>query len=79
MKVKKGMASSGKLSAPSSSFCDRMVVSTWPCATISAAPHTSSAKAIGRPSAIAPSSEKVKTAMVMPCPPRRRAASLRIR
>ena len=34
--MKNGIASSGKLSAPSSSFCDRMVASIWPCATIRA-------------------------------------------
>ena len=33
---------------------------------IRATPHTISAKAIGMPSAMAPSSEKVKTAMVIP-------------
>lgn len=66
--MKKGIASKGKLSAPSTSFCDRMVVSIWPWVTIRAAPQTSSEKAIGRPSAMAPKSVTAKMATVMAWP-----------
>jgi hypothetical protein len=41
--MKKGTASSGKLSAPLIRFCARIWVSNWPSQAISATPHTSSA------------------------------------
>ena len=63
--MKKGTASSGKLSAPLMTFCARICASNMSMCHISAAPHSSREKAIGMPSAMAPSSEKRKTAMVM--------------
>ena len=59
------MAISGKLSAPLMTFCATIWESNMPIVLISATPQTISAKAIGMPSAMAPSSEKVKTAIVM--------------
>ncbi len=59
------MAISGKLSAPLMMFCATICESNMLIVLISATPQMISAKAIGMPSAMAPSSEKVKTAMVM--------------
>src|SRR6185369_433479 len=66
--MKKGTAINGKLSAPLMMFCATICESKMSSECISAMPHTISAKAIGMPSAIAPSSETVKTAMVMAGP-----------
>src|SRR5262245_59123430 len=63
--MKNGTAISGKLSAPLMMFCATICESKMSSECISAMPHTISAKAIGMPSAIAPSSEKVNTAIVM--------------
>ena len=63
--MKNGMAISGKLSAPLMTFCATIWASNMSIVLISATPQTISAKAIGMPSAMAPSSEKVKTAIVM--------------
>ena len=46
-------------------FCATIWESNIPIVLISATPQMISANAIGMPSAIAPSSEKVKTAMVI--------------
>ena len=46
-------------------FCATIWESNMSIVLISATPQMISAKAIGMPSAMAPSSEKVKTAMVM--------------
>src|SRR5215218_6176227 len=63
--MKKGTASSGKLLAPSITFCARICASNMFMCHISAAPQASRAKAIGTPSAMAPSSEPRKMVMVM--------------
>jgi hypothetical protein len=63
--MKNGTAISGKLSAPLMTFWATIWASNRSCWYISATPHSSSAKAIGMPSAMAPSSEPMKTAMVM--------------
>ena len=65
--MKNGTAISGKLSAPLMMFCATICESKMSSQCISATPHTISANAIGIPSAIAPSSENVKTAMVIGC------------
>ena len=62
---KKGTAISGKLSAPLMMFCAMIWESKMSRCTISAMPHTINAYAMGIPSAIAPSSDSRKTAMVM--------------
>ena len=62
--MKNGTAISGKLSAPLMMFCATICESKMSSECISAMPHTISANAIGMPSAIAPSSENVKIAMV---------------
>ena len=69
--MKNGIAISGKLSAPLMTFCATIWESNMPIVLISATPQMISAKAIGMPSAMAPSSEKVKTAMVMRSAPSR--------
>ena len=63
--MKKGTASSGKLLAPSMVFCARICASNMSMCHISAAPQASSEKAMGTPSAMAPSSAPRKMAMVM--------------
>src|ERR1700710_1463498 len=63
--MKNGIAISGKLSAPLMMFCATIWESNIPTVLISATPQTIRANAIGMPSAMGPSSEKVKTAMVM--------------
>ena len=63
--MKKGMAISGKLSAPLMTFCATIWASNMSIVLIRATPQTISAKAIGMPSAMAPSSDKVKTAIVI--------------
>src|SRR4029079_7553534 len=63
--MKKGIAISGKLSAPLMMFCATIWESNIPIVLIRPTTQTSRAKAIGMPSAMAPSSEKVKTAIVM--------------
>src|ERR1700704_4788640 len=63
--MKNGIAINGKLSAPLMMFCATIWESNIPTVLIRATPQTIRANAIGMPSAIAPSSEKVKTAMVM--------------
>ena len=62
--MKKGTAIRGKLSAPLMMFWATIWESKISSECISATPQTISANAIGMPSAIAPSSEKVKTASV---------------
>src|ERR1043165_8283035 len=66
--MKNGTAMSGKLSAPLMMFwatiCEAKICSEC----ISAMPQTISANAIGMPSAMAPSREKVNTARVTPDP-----------
>src|SRR5438552_17267168 len=62
--MKNGTAISGKLSAPLMMFCATIWESKTLSECINATPHTISANAIGMPSAMAPSSEKVKTASV---------------
>ncbi|MGY4481938.1 hypothetical protein ACVWWR_001129 [Bradyrhizobium sp. LM3.2] len=59
------MAISGKLSAPLMTFCATICASNMSIVLIRATPQMRSAKAIGMPSAMAPSSENVKTAIVM--------------
>src|ERR1700759_4732432 len=63
--MKNGTAISGKLSAPLMMFWATIWESKTSSECISATPQTISAKAIGMPSAIAPSREKVKTASVI--------------
>src|SRR5262245_21127152 len=63
--MKNGTAISGKLSAPLMIFCATICESKMSSECISATPQTIRAKAIGIPSAMAPSRETVKTAMVM--------------
>src|ERR1700710_1279720 len=63
--MKNGIAISGKLSAPLMIFCATIWESNIPIVLINATPQMISANAMGIPSAIAPSSEKVKTAMVI--------------
>src|SRR3954468_2861041 len=63
--MKKGTASSGKLLAPSMVFCARICASNMFMCHISAAPQASSEKAMGTPSAMAPSRDPRKMAMVM--------------
>src|SRR3954468_20187119 len=63
--MKNGIAINGKLSAPLRTFWATIWESNIPIVLISATPQTIRANAIGMPSAMAPSSEKVKTAMVM--------------
>src|SRR4029077_13272313 len=63
--MKKGIAISGKLSAPLMMFCATIWESNIPTVLIRATPQTIRANAIGMPNAMAPSNEKVKTAMVM--------------
>ena len=65
--MKKGTAISGKLSAPLMMFCATICELKILSECISAMPQTTSANAIGMPSAIAPSREKVKTASVTLC------------
>src|SRR5262245_53760235 len=72
--MKNGTAISGKLSAPLMMFCATICESKMSSECISATPHTIRAKAIGIPSAIAPSSESVQTAIVMACRARRTLA-----
>ena len=67
--MKNGTAISGKLSAPLMMFWATICESKTSSECISATPHTISANAIGMPSAMAPSSEKVKTASVTSGPP----------
>ncbi len=62
--MKNGTAISGKLSAPLMMFWATICESKISSECISATPQTISANAIGMPSAIAPSREKVKTAIV---------------
>src|SRR4029079_3931538 len=69
--MKNGTAISGKLSAPLMMFWATICESKTFSECISATPHTISANAIGMPSAMAPSSEKVKTASVTQGPPAR--------
>src|SRR5436190_23076135 len=64
--MKNGTAISGKLSAPLMMFWATIWESKMSSECISATPQTISANAIGMPSAIAPSKEKVKTASVTP-------------
>ena len=74
--MKNGTAISGKLSAPLMMFCAMICESKMSSECIKATPHTIRAKAMGIPSAIAPSSESVKTAMVtrgLACRAERRA------
>ena len=66
--MKNGIAISGKLSAPLMMFCATIWASNMPIVVINATPQTISANAIGMPSAIAPSKERAKTAMVMSAP-----------
>ena len=66
--MKNGAAISGKLSAPLIRFCAMICASIMLSWYMSAAPQTSSANAIGMPSAMAPSSENRKTAMVTGSP-----------
>ena len=66
--MKNGTAISGKLSAPLMMFWATICESKMSSECISATPQTISANAIGMPSAIAPSREKVKTASVTPGP-----------
>src|ERR1700709_125257 len=63
--MKNGIAINGKLSAPLMMFCATICESNIPIVLIKAMPQMISANAIGMPSAIAPSNEKVKTAIVM--------------
>src|SRR5688572_13809163 len=63
--MKKGTASSGKLLAPSITFCARIWASNMFMCHISAAPQASRAKAMGTPRAMAPSKDPRKMAMVM--------------
>src|SRR5512133_3336078 len=63
--MKKGTASSGKLLAPSITFCARICASNMSMCHIRAAPQASSEKAIGTPRAMAPSSAPRKMVMVM--------------
>ena len=63
--MKKGTAIRGKLSAPLMMFWAMIWESKISSECISATPHTISANAMGMPSAIAPSREKVNTASVM--------------
>src|SRR6266542_4446695 len=65
--MKNGTAISGKLSAPLIRFCAMICASNMLSWYIIATPQTSSANAIGMPSAIAPSSEPRNTAMVIAC------------
>ena len=65
--MKNGIAISGKLSAPLMMFCATIWASNMPIVVISATPQMISANAIGMPSAMAPSRERAKTAMVMRC------------
>ena len=65
---KNGAAISGKLSAPAIRFCAMICASIMLSWYISATAQTISANAIGMPSAMAPSSENRKTAMVMAAP-----------
>ena len=62
--MKNGTAISGKLSAPLMMFWATICELKMSSECISATPQTISANAIGMPSAMAPSSEKVKTASV---------------
>ena len=62
--MKNGTAISGKLSAPLMMFWATICESKMSSECISAMPQTISANAIGMPSAMAPSREKVKTASV---------------
>src|SRR6187431_3088193 len=66
--MKKGTASSGKLLAPSITFCARIWASNMFMCHMRAAPQASRANAMGTPSAMAPSSEPRKMAMVMGLP-----------
>jgi hypothetical protein len=50
-------------------FCATICESNIPIVLINATPHMISANAIGMPRAIAPNSEKVKTATVIFCYP----------
>src|SRR5689334_18778615 len=63
--MKNGIAISGKLSAPLMMFCATIWESNMLIVLISAIPQMIKANAIGMPSAMAPSNEKVKTAMVI--------------
>src|ERR1700712_640429 len=63
--MKNGIAISGKLAAPLMMFWATIWESNIPIVLINATPQMIRANAIGMPSAIAPSSEKVKTAIVM--------------
>src|SRR3990167_6574744 len=67
--MKKGTASSGKLLAPSITFCARICASNMFICHISAAPHSSRAKAIGTPSAMAANNEPRKIAIVISVAP----------
>jgi hypothetical protein len=67
--MKNGTASSGKLLAPSIVFCARICASNMFMCHISAAPHASRAKAMGRPRAMVPSSDPRKIAIVTDVPP----------
>ena len=68
--MKNGTAIRGKLSAPLMMFWATIWESKMSSECISATPQTISANAIGMPSAMAPSREKVKTASVT-CGPAR--------
>ena len=63
--MKKGTAISGKLSAPLITFCATIWASNRSMLYISATPHSSSAKAIGMPSAMDPSREPRKIEITM--------------
>ena len=63
--IKKGTASSGKLLAPSITFCARIWASNMFMCHISAAPHNNRENAIGTPRAMAASREPRKMVMVM--------------
>ena len=65
--MKNGTASRGKLLAPSITFCARICASNMSKCHIKAAPHSSKEKAMGMPSAMAPSKDPKNTAMVMVC------------
>ena len=67
--MKNGIAISGKLSAPLMMFCATIWASNMLIVVINATPQMIRAKAIGMPSAMAPSNEKAKTAIVMACAP----------
>ena len=63
--MKNGTASSGKLLAPSITFCASIWASNMLRCHIKAAPHKSKEKAIGTPSAMAASKEPRKIVMVI--------------